>query len=184
MSKIEADKIDIEIIDCTLQEVLSSIEPLMKVKACEKGIEFQVVTADALPVQIQTDPTRLNQCLMNLASNAIKFTEDGHVYVNVSVEENKSGSFIRFDVEDTGVGIAADKHEGIFDAFVQADGSTTRKFGGTGLGLTITKQLAQLLGGDLSVSSEVGKGSVFSLVIPAGVGVGREAILDKAGSSD
>ncbi len=184
LSKIEAGKIDVEIIDCSLKEMLNSIEPLMKAKASEKGVEFQVVTTDALPAQIRTDPTRLEQCLINLANNAIKFTERGHVYVNVSLQENNSESFIRFDVEDTGIGIPAERQEQIFEPFVQADGSTTREFGGTGLGLTITKRLSELLGGTLSLTSEVGKGSVFSLVIPTGVDVGKQTLLDESGSTN
>lgn len=184
LSKIEADRIDVEIIDCSLKEILTSIEPLMKAKALEQGVEFKVVTADALPAQIRTDPTRLNQCLINLANNAVKFTEQGHVYVNVSLQENDDKPFIRFDVEDTGIGIPAEKKEGIFEAFTQADGSTTRKFGGTGLGLTITKRLAELMGGTLSLTSEAGKGSVFSLVIPAGVDMEKQQYLDMSNSAN
>ena len=184
LSKIEAGKIDVEIIVCSLKEVLTSIEPLMKTKASGKGVEFKVFTADALPGQIRTDPTRLKQCLINLANNAVKFTEQGHVYVNVSLQENNNESLIRFDVEDTGIGISPEKQEDIFEAFVQADGSTTRKFGGTGLGLTISKQLAELLGGTLSLTSEAGKGSVFSLVIPVGVDVEKQPLLDKSSSAN
>ena len=179
LSKIEAGRIDVEIIDCSLKEILNSIEPLMRAKASEKGVEFQVVTTDALPAQIRTDRTRLDQCLINLAANAIKFTEQGHVYINVSLQENNSESFIRFDIEDTGIGIPAEKQEQIFEPFVQADGSTTREFGGTGLGLTITKRLSELLGGTLSLTSEVGRGSVFSLVIPAGGDAKPSALSDK-----
>ena len=100
-------------------------------------------------------------------NNAVKFTEQGYVHVNVSLEDRNNRPYIRFDVEDTGIGISPDKQGKIFEPFVQADGSTTRKYGGTGLGLTITKQLTELLGGQLSFTSQEGKGSIFSLVIPA-----------------
>ncbi len=169
ISKIEAGKIDIEMMDCTLDEIIHSIESMMRPEAEEKGLDFQVIKAGDLPIQIRTDPTRLNQCMINLVSNAIKFTERGHVYVRVSVEKRHNTPWIRFDVEDTGIGISPEKQEAVFHPFVQADGTTTRKYGGTGLGLTITRRLAELLGGGLSLTSEVGRGSVFSLVIPAGV---------------
>ena len=184
LSKIEAGKIDVELIDCSLNEITNFIQPLMESKASEKGVEFKVVTSNDLPSQICTDPTRLKQCLINLANNAIKFTEQGHVYVNVSLQENNHKPFIQFDVEDTGIGISAEKQESIFEPFTQADGSTTRKFGGTGLGLTITKQLAELMGGTLTLTSEEGKGSVFSLLIPAGVDVENQQDLDISDPSD
>ena len=184
LSKIEADKIDVEIMDCSLKEILNSIKPLMKTQASGKGIKFQLFMADSLHLQIRTDPTRLNQCLINLTNNAIKFTDQGHVYVNVSIQENDSKPFIRFDVEDTGIGIPVEKQASIFEPFSQADGSTTRKFGGTGLGLTITKRLAELMGGTLSMTSEEGKGSVFSLVIPAGVDVEKQHLLAVSSSAN
>ncbi|MCX5632954.1 MAG: ATP-binding protein, partial [Phycisphaerae bacterium] len=167
-SKIEASHLDIEITDCSLAEMLNSIRSLMRPKVVEKGLEFEVVKSNDLPAQIHTDQTRLRQCLINLIGNAIKFTEKGHVYVNVCLNEIENKSYIRFDIEDTGIGIAPDKQGKIFEPFEQADGSTTRKYGGTGLGLTITKQLTELLGGQLTLTSQEGKGSVFSLVIPAG----------------
>ena len=127
---------------------------------------------------IYTDPVRVRQCLINLAGNALKFTETGHVFINVDVERIRDKDFIRFDVEDTGVGIPQEKQAQIFEAFTQADSSTTRKYGGTGLGLTITRQLAGLLGGTLRLKSEVGKGSVFSLRIPAGIDVTQTPTTD------
>ena len=144
-----------------------------------KGLDFEVVEGDGLPAQIRTDPTRLRQCLLNLINNAIKFTEQGHVYVHVSLHQIDDEPFIRFDVEDTGIGIPEDKQAAVFESFTQADGSTSRKFGGTGLGLSIAKELAGLLGGELTVASEVGKGSVFSLTIPAGLDVMKQPFLDR-----
>ncbi len=178
-SKIEAGKLDIEMITCSLGQILNSIESMMASKAADKGIEFKIVEDNGLPAQIHTDPTRLNQCLINLVNNAIKFTEQGHVYLKVSLEPVNDKPFIRFDVEDTGIGIPADKQETIFRSFSQADRSTTRKYGGTGLGLTITKQLTELLGGSLSLTSRQGKGTVFSLMIPVGLDITQQPFLDR-----
>ncbi|HPD46996.1 MAG TPA: ATP-binding protein [Anaerohalosphaeraceae bacterium] len=165
-SKIEAGKLDLEKSDFSLGELLLSIESMMRPMAISKNLQFEVLQCGDLPENIHTDPARLRQCLINLVSNAIKFTETGHVFVNVSLEKDNGGACIRFDVEDTGPGIESEKLDLIFDAFTQADGGTGRKFGGTGLGLTITKRLAELLGGSVTVQSEFGKGSVFSLSIP------------------
>jgi len=177
-SKIEAGKLNIEIIDCSLAELLNSIGSLIMPKAKEKGVEFKIIESKDLPAQIRTDHIRLRQCLINLIGNAVKFTQQGYVHLNVSLEDRNNRPYIRFDVEDTGIGISLDKQQKIFDPFVQADGSTTREYGGTGLGLTITKQLAKLLSGEITLTSEVSKGSVFSLVIPAGLDVAKQPIGD------
>jgi len=177
-SKIQAKQLEVEMIECSLGRILSFIESTMKLMAEKKALDFEIVECDGLPERIRTDPTRLRQCLINLASNAVKFTEEGHVYVNLSLESRDNRPYIRFDVEDTGVGIPVDKQRAIFEAFVQADGSHGRQYGGTGLGLAVTKQLAELLGGELTITSEVGRGSVFSLVIPAGLDVTRQSGLD------
>jgi len=165
-SKIEAKKLDIEIIEYLLEDIFSKIKSLVALKAKEKGLEFDIHICKDMPTHIFTDPTRLTQCLVNLINNAIKFTEEGHVFLDISFENRDGRDYIRFDVEDTGIGIPQDKQEKIFESFTQADGSTTRKFGGTGLGLTITKKLVELLGGQISVSSQENKGSVFSIVLP------------------
>ena len=177
-SKIEAGQLDTEITDCSLAKLLNSVESLMRPKATEKGIEFEIVESNSPPAQIRSDPTRLQQCLINLIGNATKFTEKGYVHLNISLEEREDKPFIRFDVEDTGIGIPKDKQAKVFESFTQADGDTTRKYGGTGLGLTITKQLTELLGGELTLISEVDKGSVFSLAIPANVDVTKQPFLD------
>ncbi|MHC5076665.1 MAG: ATP-binding protein [Planctomycetota bacterium] len=156
-SKIEAGKLDVEIIDCSLKELFARFESMIRPAAQEKGLDFEIKELCNLPLNIRTDSTRLNQCLMNLVNNAIKFTEKGHVFVNVSLEDKENEPYIRFDIEDTGIGIPPDKQKKVFESFSQADGSTTRRFGGTGLGLSITKQLVQLLNGELSMTSEVGK---------------------------
>ena len=178
-SKIEAGKLDTEMIKCDMVPLLENIDSQMRPSAKNKNLDFRVLQCGQLPSQLRTDPSRLCQCLINLVGNAIKFTENGHVYINVSMEKADDGAFIRFDVEDTGIGISKDKLETIFESFTQADGSTTREYGGTGLGLTITQQLSQLLGGDLTVKSQAGKGSVFSLTIPAGVDVNSVPPMDK-----
>ena len=117
---------------------------------------------------------------MNLISNAIKFTKSGHVYMNVSLEqEDDDKLYIRFDIEDTGIGIEKEKQAHIFGTFTQAESGTTRKFGGAGLGLAITKKLARLLGGTISLSSEVGKGSIFTIMIPVGVDTSGQDGLDR-----
>ncbi len=177
-SKIEAHQLDIEINECSLGRILSFIDSTMKPQTKNKSFDFKIVESNGLPERIRTDPSRLRQCLINLTSNAVKFTEKGHVYVNVSLTNRNNQPYIRFDVEDTGIGIPRDKQEAIFGLFTQANGGTTRKYGGTGLGLTITKQLAELLGGELTLTSEEGKGSIFSLVIPAGLDVTKQPSLD------
>ena len=178
-SEIEAGKLDIDIVDCFLQQVLAVVESSMRQAAREKGVAFEILQCEELPVQIRTDPVRLRQCLINLINNAIKFTNEGHTYVNVSMQEVDSKPFIRFDVEDTGIGIPADKQDSIFEEFARLDSSAARRFKGTGLGLVITKKLAILLGGELTLTSEPGKGSVFSLTIPAGVNVKAQPSFNK-----
>jgi signal transduction histidine kinase/ActR/RegA family two-component response regulator len=169
LSKIEAGQLDTEIVDCSLKQVLAVVESLMRPIAKEKGLEFKILQGDKLPSRVRTDSVRLRQCLVNLIGNAIKFTETGHVYVNTSQQQVDDAACVRFDVEDTGIGIPADKQNLIFENFMQADAGATRRYGGTGLGLSITRQLAHLLGGELALNSDPGKGSVFSLTIPANI---------------
>jgi len=178
LSKIEARKVDVDIVECSFGQLLNSVESLMLPKAKREGLTFEIIENVGLPAQIHTDITRVRQCLINLVGNAIKFTREGHIYLKVSLQEIENAPFIRFDVEDTGIGVPEDKQEKIFDTFVQADSSTSREFGGTGLGLTITKRLAELLGGQLTMTSEVGKSSVFSLTIPTGVNITKQPFLD------
>ena len=165
-SKIEAGQLDVEVLEFSLDDLLNEIELLMKNKAEEEGLDFKIIQTDALPALIKTDPNRLQQSLINLIGNALKFTETGHVYVRVSTEKKDNLMHIRFDVEDTGIGIPLERQEEIFELFAQGDMTTSRKYGGTGLGLTITRQLARLLNGELTLTSEPGKGSTFSLFYP------------------
>jgi len=168
-SKIEAGKLDIKPVKHPLRNLLARIESMVHPTAVEKSLKFEVIKSDDVPATICTDPGRLQQCLINLINNAIKFTERGHVFVELSLEYHGDKSFVRFDVEDTGIGISPEKQKQIFESFTQADGSTTRKYGGTGLGLAITRQLTELMGGRIEVSSKAGEGSVFSLIMPTGV---------------
>ena len=167
LSKIEAGKIIIEHIDFSIHEVVQSVKDMLMVKVEEKKIELLLTIDPAIPKRLVGDPTRLNQVLINLAGNAVKFTEKGHVEIKLTLkkkEENKL--WIDFDVTDTGIGIGAEYIDTIFDSFTQAGADTTRKFGGTGLGLTISKQLTGLMGGDITVRSTLGTGTTFTCAIP------------------
>jgi signal transduction histidine kinase/CheY-like chemotaxis protein/HPt (histidine-containing phosphotransfer) domain-containing protein len=178
-SKIEAGQLDVEIIDCSLGDLLNSVESTMRPLAEQKSLAFDIVEKNSLPAQIRSDSTRLRQCFINLINNAIKFTDQGHVKMMVCLEERHDQSFIRFDVEDTGIGIPAEKQAAIFQSYSQAENNTTREYGGTGLGLAVTQKLAGLLGGEVTLSSEVGKGSVFSLTIPTALDAARQPMLDR-----
>ena len=178
-SKMEAAKLTIRIGDCCLGRILNSTESMLRTEAENKGIGFEIIEGVGLPATIRTDPMRVQQCLLNLVGNAIKFTSQGYVHVTVSLDEIAEKPAIRFDVEDTGIGIPPEQQQVIFEPFTQAEGDTTGKFGGTGLGLTITRQLAELVQGELTLASEVGKGSVFSLVIPAGLDVSQQPSLNR-----
>jgi signal transduction histidine kinase len=165
-SKIEAGKLEAEAIEFSLESLLRDITYLMRPQADKKGLKFEVVHGSDLPETMHSDPVRLRQCLFNLLSNAMKFTSQGHVLLRLSRQEHDRRPFIRFEVEDTGIGIPKDKQESIFDAFSQVDSSTTREYGGTGLGLAITRELTRLLGGDIHIKSQIDKGSIFSITIP------------------
>ncbi len=178
-SRIEAGKLEINLENCSLKNLFEEIDSMMRLLTDEKGLDFKVIGDERLPLIIRTDSGRVRQCLVNLINNAIKFTDQGHIHLNVSLQDKDGESFIRFDVEDTGIGIPEDMQEHIFASFAQVDEADTRSCGGTGLGLAITKQLAMLLGGELTLTSEEDKGSVFSLLIPAGVDVGSQPYFDK-----
>lgn len=178
-SKIEAGKLKTEFMECSLAHILNNIESMMRPKAIEKDLEFQVREEQGVPANIRTDACRLRQCLINLVNNAIKFTTQGYICLKVSLVQDHNKPYIRFDVEDSGIGIPAEKQKRIFESFTQGDESTNRKFGGTGLGLAITKRLVNLLGGKVHVCSEEGQGSVFSICIPAGVAVAEQPVLDR-----
>ncbi|WP_312630724.1 response regulator [Pantoea piersonii] len=164
-SKIEAGKIELDEEEFQLRAFLHGLmRPLMPA-ASEKNVELLVNVAPDVPDTLTADSVRLRQVLTNLASNALKFTPSGEV--ELSVRRDAQTHRLRFQVRDTGIGIPADKQKLIFESFSQADTSTTRKYGGTGLGLTISARLVEILGGELTVESEPGKGSVFSFTLPA-----------------
>jgi len=167
LSKIQAGKIELESITFSLPEVLETVHQTLRFKAEEKGLRFNVDMKDGLPEFLKGDPVRLNQVLINLAGNAIKFTGKGNVTIHascLSIEGNKA--LLEFKVTDTGIGIPENKLDKIFESFSQASEETTRKFGGTGLGLTISKQLVELKGGSVAVSSILGQGTTFTVTIP------------------
>jgi signal transduction histidine kinase/CheY-like chemotaxis protein len=169
LSKIEAGKIDLEILDTSPCEVISDIESVMRSAAEAKNIGFDIVYSGSIPARIQTDPTRLRQILLNLVGNAVKFTQEGGVCLTVKLIEDEAGApLISFGVSDTGTGLPPEALDRIFETFSQADASTTRKFGGTGLGLPISRQLARLLGGDILAETIEGQGSTFTLTIGTG----------------
>ena len=161
ISKIEASKLSIEQTDFHLSSVLDSVRSLISDQARAKGLTV-TVDPDAVPVWLRGDPMRLRQSLFNYMSNAIKFTERGSIALRaILLDDSAEGMLIRFEVEDTGVGIAPEKIKSLFQAFEQADASTTRNYGGSGLGLAITRHLAELMGGESGVESKPGKGSTF-----------------------
>ncbi|MGZ3723650.1 MAG: ATP-binding protein, partial [Bdellovibrionales bacterium] len=158
ISKIEAEKIEIESIEFSLPELLDDVRTTAEFKASEKGIQL-LFENSGIPDWIRSDPTRLRQVLVNLIGNAIKFTVQGHVKVRVSYTLS---SQFQVEVRDTGIGISEENQNSVFEPFIQADTSTRRRFGGTGLGLTISKRLAQALGGDVYLKESIpGKGSTF-----------------------
>jgi signal transduction histidine kinase/DNA-binding response OmpR family regulator len=169
-SKIEAGRLDVDIKDVAVESIISAVELLMKPAAIEKKLQFEIIRIDPLPKFIRTDSTRLKQCILNLVGNAVKFTEKGFVNVRISSEKQDDKAFVRFDVEDSGIGIAGDKLDSAFEPFAQVDTSgETPPLGGTGLGLTISKHIAELLGGKITVRSVREKGSTFSLFVPAAI---------------
>ena len=168
LSKIEAGRLDLELQPCSPHAVVSELVSMMSIRAEEKGIGLVYRREARLPESITTDTVRFRQCLVNLVGNAIKFTEQGQVSVFPRLVHEAGQPRLVVDIEDTGIGMDEATLSRIFNPFVQADSSITRRFGGTGLGLSISKRFAEALGGRLDVSSEKGKGSVFSIIIDPG----------------
>ncbi len=161
-SKVEAGKLDLEQVDFELRGMLADTIKTLTPRAGQKGLELECQVEREVPEVLVGDPGRLRQVIVNLIGNAIKFTDAGKVSVHVGLDSRGAGDvLLRFAVRDSGIGIPRDKQQSIFEAFEQADGSTTRKFGGTGLGLAISANLVQLMGGRIWVDSEPGKGSTF-----------------------
>ncbi len=180
-SKIEAGKLRMETVDFDLDQILNNLSAIMQEKAAEKNIQLLFLTDSDVPRHLMGDPLRLEQILLNLVSNAVKFTEKGEVRVTVQhattdssdrykiQTDNFARCTLHFEISDTGIGIPDDKLPLLFHAFSQADSSTTRKFGGTGLGLAICKRLTEMMGGQISVKSQAGKGSTFFLTLELGM---------------
>ncbi|MDO6452052.1 ATP-binding protein [Neptunomonas phycophila] len=175
LSKVESGHLDVESIDCKPAQLIQQVLQAMKVKADEKGLALIFEADTALPSQILTDPGRVRQILTNLIGNAIKFTDTGSVTVNVSVLNNAVPQ-LKISVNDTGIGMTEQQVNSVFDPFVQADSSITRRFGGTGLGLSISQKFAHALGGDIEVSSVMGQGSCFALILD--VVVADDAVIE------
>jgi PAS domain S-box-containing protein len=165
-SKMEAGRLELDNLHFDLRKSLSEVVKTLAIKAQQKGLEFIFDVRPEVPTVVAGDPARIRQVLVNLVGNAIKFTETGELEVNVQLEaQNAEGTILHFSVRDTGIGIPADKQQVIFDAFSQADSTTTRKYGGTGLGLTISAQLVGLMSGRIWVESVAGKGSIFHFTV-------------------
>jgi CheY-like chemotaxis protein len=161
-------------VEFSLRDTLDETVSLLAVRAGEKGLELACHISRDIPERVIGDPTRLRQIVVNLAGNAVKFTETGEVVVRAGLETVRDGcALVRFEVSDTGIGIPEDKRELIFEAFSQADSSTTRRYGGTGLGLAISAELVRLMEGRISVESQVGKGSTFRFTIPLSLVQGK-----------
>jgi len=170
-SKIEAGKLKAETVDFDLDEVIENLSRMTVGKATEKGLKFVLDIDPEIKHKLRGDPLRLSQILINFTSNAVKFTEKGEVIVRARrIEENRSVCWIRFEVQDNGIGMSAEEQAQLFQPFQQADTSTSRRFGGSGLGLAICKQLAELMSGEVGVISQPGQGSTFWLMVRLGLG--------------
>jgi len=174
LSKIEAGRMELERVDVPLWQLLEDIRGLMRVRAEQKGIDLDIRALTPLPSHGNTDPVRLRQVLVNLVGNAIKFTEQGRVTVSMAYEAIEARGILHIYIDDTGIGISPEEMNRLFHPFSQADTSMTRRFGGTGLGLTISKRLIGLLGGQISVESKRGRGSRFTVTLDIGAAVPPE----------
>ena len=171
LSKIEAGKMTVERIDCPILEIVSEVAALLRPRATEKGLELAVQYGGPVPASVKSDPTRLRQILMNLVGNSVKFTEKGRIAIVVampSATADEKNPRVTFEVTDTGIGMSEEHIATIFKPFTQADPSMARRFGGTGLGLTISMRLAEMLGGNISVKSKPGEGTTFRVEIETG----------------
>ncbi len=167
-SKIESGKLEVEKVNFDIRDLVEDIDHILSVQAHEKGVKLDCIVYPDVPSMFRGDPGRIRQILLNLAGNAIKFTQEGKVAVHVSLRgiTDDGRKMVYFAVKDTGIGIPAYQLEALFKPFIQADGSVCRQYGGTGLGLTISKQLAEMMGGQIKVESEKDKGSTFWFILP------------------
>jgi PAS domain S-box-containing protein len=173
LSKVEASQLELERTGFSLTDLLEKVKEMVAIRAHEKGLALVCEIAPNVPDDLVGDPTRLRQVLLNLLGNAIKFTESGEVALRVTPDADTSvPRALRFTISDTGIGIPDEKLGAVFERFTQADSSTTRRYGGSGLGLTISKRLVELMGGSIRVESGVGKGSIFSFAVPLEIWTG------------
>jgi CheY-like chemotaxis protein/HPt (histidine-containing phosphotransfer) domain-containing protein/anti-sigma regulatory factor (Ser/Thr protein kinase) len=173
LSKVEASQLELERTGFSLTDLLEKVKEMVAMRAHEKGLALVCEIAPNVPNDLVGDPTRLRQVLLNLLGNAIKFTESGEVALRITPDADASvPGALRFTISDTGIGIPDEKLGTVFERFTQADSSTTRRYGGSGLGLTISKRLVELMGGYIRVESGVGKGSVFSFAVPLEIWAG------------
>ena len=178
LSKVEANKLEIESIEVPLFELLNDLERLVRPAAEEKRLGFSINYMFPLPKKIQSDPLRVKQVLINLCNNAIKFTENGHVLINVSCACSNDNNLLSFEVVDSGIGMSEEQLDMVFQAYRQADSSMTRKYGGTGLGLSLSNSLAEKLGGSITVSSEVNIGSKFNFTFDTKMASESDMVFD------
>jgi len=178
LSRLESGKLETELVDFELDSVLRPLSNLAGLRAQEKGIGFSITVGEDVPRVLRGDPLRLRQILINLVNNALKFTESGEIAVRAQKEEEWEGKVrLRFSVQDTGIGLGDEERGRIFEPFTQADASTTRKYGGSGLGLTICKQLVEMMNGEIHVESRPGEGSVFTFTAELESGDDRVALV-------
>jgi signal transduction histidine kinase len=178
-SKIEAGKLELDPAEFTVRQFVEQTARMMALAARQKGLDLVCKVADSVPETVIADASRVRQVVVNLLGNAIKFTERGEVALIVEPRGSATSDTameLHFAVRDTGIGIAPEKLEHIFEAFAQADGSTARRYGGTGLGLTISRRLVELMGGRIAVESKLGQGSTFSFTVPLKAGVRQPAV--------
>jgi len=169
VSKLESDRMEVECVPCGPVDLLTQIESMMRARAHAKHLTYETQVLTAVPREVRTDPVRLRQVLVNLVGNAIKFTDEGSVRVTLGYEAGPDGGWVRYVVQDTGPGIPSEVQGRLFQPFAQADASVARRYGGTGLGLTICSRLTSLLGGRIELDSTPGLGSTFSVVLPVGL---------------
>lgn len=174
LSKIEAGRMNVERLEVDPTDVVRNVFKMMEQNAAQRGLDFQLIWPAKMPAKVYTDPTRWTQVLMNLVSNALKFTESGSVILRVDFDAGEAGA-LAVIVRDTGIGIEESRIPTLFDAFTQADASTTRRFGGTGLGLAVSARIVELLGGEIRVRSELGVGSEFEVRVATGLTAPLEA---------
>ena len=179
LSKIEAGRLSLESVRVSPLELVADVQRLMAVRAQSRGLDFALEFGRGVPETIESDPTRIRQILVNLVANAIKFTERGRITLRVEMTHWKAEERLHFVIRDTGIGMSSEQLQRVFEPFTQADSSTTREYGGTGLGLTISTRLTELLGGELAATSAAGEGSVFRVILPTG-SLGGVARIDDA----